>query len=153
MSSLKPSSAPTGFFQTPPTVPPQYAPQSPSHTPYDNDPALLRILALYLPSPLPVQIATDLSTFARKAVAPSILSLTASAETNQPTLHPLDSFGTPNRTDILHTSDAWRRLQDIGIQEGMVALGYQSSPGRSPGQECQNNRRIHQFIKYHLWTA
>src|SRR3984885_5216674 len=153
MSSLKPSSATTGFFQTPPTVPPPCTLQDPSYTPHDNDPALLRILVLSLPSPLPVQIATDLSTFARKAVAPSILSLTASAETNQPTLHPLDSFGVPNRTDILHTSDAWRRLQDIGIQEGMVALGYESSLGASAGAEYQNNRRIHQFVKYHLWTA
>jgi alkylation response protein AidB-like acyl-CoA dehydrogenase len=153
MSSLKPSSATTGFFQTPPTVPPQYAPQDPSYTPNDNDPALPRILALYLPSPLPVQIATDLSTFARKAVTPSILSLTASAETNQPTLHPLDSFGAPNRTDILHTSDAWRRLQDIGIEEGMVAIGYESSPGVSTRAEYKNNCRVHQFTKYHLWTA
>jgi alkylation response protein AidB-like acyl-CoA dehydrogenase len=153
MSSLKPSSATTGFFQTPPTVPPQYTSQERSRTPHDNDLALPRILALYLPSPLPAQIAADLSTFARKAVAPSVLALTASAEINQPTLHPLDSFGTPNRTDALHTSDAWRRLQNIGIEEGMVAIGYESSPGASAGAEYRINRRIHQFVKYHLWAA
>jgi alkylation response protein AidB-like acyl-CoA dehydrogenase len=95
----------------------------------------------------------DLSTFARKAVAPSLLSVTVSAETNQPTLHPLDSFGAPNRTDILHTSDAWRRLQEIGIEEGMVAIGYETSPGVSARAEDKNNHRIHQFVKYHLWTA
>src|ERR1700722_12837317 len=110
MSSLKPSSATAGFFQTPPTVPPQYAPQDPSHTLNDNDPALPRILALYLPAP---------------------------PETNQPTLHPLDPFGAPNRTDILHTSDAWLRLQDIGIEEGMVAIGYESSSGVSAGAGSQ----------------
>jgi alkylation response protein AidB-like acyl-CoA dehydrogenase len=35
----------------------------------------------------------------------------------------------------------------------MVALGYESSLGVSAGAEYQNNRRIHQFVKYHLWTA
>ena len=31
-----------------------------------------------------------------------------------------------------------------------MALGYESVSAEA---ECQNNRRIHQFVKYHLWTA
>lgn len=151
MSSLTPSSATMGFFQTPPTVPPQCTLSS--HTPEtnvtDTDPALPHILALYLPNPLPSEIAIDLSTFAQKVVSPSVLSLTASAETNPPTLHPLDSFGAQNHADPLHTSDAWRRLQDIGIQEGIVALGYEEPRDKGPSY----NRRVHQFAKYHLWTG
>jgi alkylation response protein AidB-like acyl-CoA dehydrogenase len=120
----------------------------------DTDPALPRILALYLPNPLPTHISADLGTFARKVVSPSILSLTASAETNPPTLHPLDSFGAPNHTDPLHTSDAWRRLQDIGIEEGIVALGYETSEGSGSAEKpTAYNRRIHQFAKYLLWTG
>jgi alkylation response protein AidB-like acyl-CoA dehydrogenase len=151
MSSLNPSSATTGFFQSPPTVPPQYAYQTAEAIDTDTDPALPRILALYLTRNLPTHIPTDLSAFARKVVSPSILSLTASAEINPPTLHPLDSFGAPNQSDPLHTSDAWRRLQDIGIEEGIVALGYETSSSGPAG--AAYNRRIHQFAKYHLWTG
>lgn len=155
MSSLKPSSATTGFFQTPPTVPPQYASQTAQTT--DIDLALPRVLALYLPDPLPTHISSDLSNFARSVLSPSILSLTASAETNPPTLRPHDSFGAPNYTDSLHTSDAWRRLQEIGIEEGIVALGYETSAGAAGSGSTEKltayNRRIYQFAKYHLWTG
>ena len=97
-------------------------------------------------------------------LSPSILSLTASAETTPPTLHPLDSFGAPNHTNPLHTSAAWRSLQDIGIAEGIVALSYSArprhadsskadKPGPSTGLAEEYNRRIHHFAKYHLWTG
>lgn len=105
---------------------------------------------LYLPHTLPAGIATDLSAFARKAVSPAVLGLAAAADTFPPTHHPLDSFGARNQVDALHTSDAWRRLQDLGIQEGIVALGFEDdNNGRAP----THNRRIYQFAKCHLWMG
>ena len=43
------------------------------------------------------------------------------------------------------TSEGWRKLQDLGIAEGMVAIGYENQFGAYS--------RLYQFLKYHLWTA
>ena len=105
-----------------------------------------------------------MTRFARRVLSPALLALTASAETHPPTLHPLTTFGGPNTTDPLHTSAAWQALKAVGVEEGIVALGYDegndglSEEGlagtRGAGAKNNNsNRRIHQFAKYHLWTG
>ena len=43
------------------------------------------------------------------------------------------------------TSEGWRKLQDLGIAEGIVAIGYENQFGAYS--------RLYQFLKYHLWTA
>lgn len=71
----------------------------------------------------------------------------ADAEKNLPYLKPLTSFGEENRDDPLVTSEGWRRLQEIGIQEGIVALAYERNDNEGW------NPRISQFVKYHIWSG
>ncbi|OAX79968.1 hypothetical protein ACJ72_05707 [Emergomyces africanus] len=141
---MEPSSATKGFFQTSPVIPPQYL----------EDAALRRIISLYLPSPTPSSIEEDLSRFSRLVLSRSHMALAADAERNQPYLRPLNTFGVENRQDPLVTSEGWRKLQAVGIEEGIVGLAYenaQSQTGENPG--LQWNNRAYQFIKHYLWTA
>jgi alkylation response protein AidB-like acyl-CoA dehydrogenase len=133
---MEPSSSTKGFFQARPVIPPQYL----------EDRALQRIISLHLPSPTPQAIAEDLSRFSRLVLSRPILSYIADAEKNLPYLKPLTTFGTENKQDPLVTSEGWRALQDTGIKEGIVALGYEDNKGRW-------NHRVHQYIKYHLWSG
>ncbi|OKL64660.1 hypothetical protein UA08_00090 [Talaromyces atroroseus] len=132
---MEPSSATKGFFQTKPSIPPQYL----------EDRALQRIISLHLPSPTPPSISEDLLRFSRLVLSKAILASVADAERHTPFLKPLTSFGAENRVDPLVTSEGWRKLQETGIQEGIVALAYET--------ETQCNPRVHQFIKYHIWSG
>ena len=136
------SSATTGFFQQLPSVLPQY------DSSRSDDDILPRILALYLPQPLPPQINDILEKIARDSIAPSTLRHVIDAETNTPTLYALDTFGRENGVDPLHTSNGWQRLKDIGIRAGSVALGY-SLPDGSP---ASFNSRVAQFAVNYLWS-
>jgi alkylation response protein AidB-like acyl-CoA dehydrogenase len=131
------SSSTTGFFQPSPRIPPQY----------EDDVALRRIISIYLPSPLPESIHNDLARLSRVVLSQPMLSYMTDAERNLPSVQPLTAFGMENKVNPLITSEGWRKLQDIGIQEGMVGLGYESPTT----QRC--NLRIYQFVKYHLWMG
>ncbi|EED20465.1 acyl-CoA dehydrogenase, putative [Talaromyces stipitatus ATCC 10500] len=137
---MEPSSSTKGFFQLKPTIPPQYL----------EDRALLRIISLYLPTPLPSTISSDLLRFSKLVLSKPVLGYIADAEKNLPYLKPLTSFGEENRDDPLVTSEGWRRLQEIGIEEGIVALAYEKN---SNGEKAGWNPRIHQFVKYHIWSG
>lgn len=151
MAQLKPSSATSGFFQALPVVPPQYtalsasssSTSSPSIT---DDPVFARVLSLYLPSPIPSEITKHLHDFSRLVLSPSTLRHTVDCETNQPTLHPLTTFGEENKTSPLRTSEGWRALKRIQTAAGVVGYGYPHYTIHSTF-----NRRIHQFATLHLW--
>jgi alkylation response protein AidB-like acyl-CoA dehydrogenase len=68
----------------------------------------------------------------------------SSAETQQPALQGLTAFGRPSAYPLV-TSEGWRALQDIGIEEGMVALGYEGQYGEYA--------RLYHFAKYHLFSG
>ncbi|KAL1953944.1 hypothetical protein VTO42DRAFT_2022 [Malbranchea cinnamomea] len=138
MPVMEPSSATQGFFQTPPTILPQI----------EDDNALRRMVALHLPSPPPSKIQQDLSRFSRLVLSRQVMSHVADAERNLPYVRPLTTFGAENKTDPLVTSEGWRSLQDLGIKEGIVGLGYEK-----PGDGETYNNRIYQYLKYHLWTG
>jgi hypothetical protein len=61
----------------------------------------------------------------------------ADAEKHVPYLKTWDTFG--KRKDELVTTEGWRKLQEIGIQEGMVAIPYENRSGPYS--------RIHHFLK------
>lgn len=136
---MEPSSATKGFFQASPTIPAQFF----------EDSTLRRIISLHLPSPLPPSISDDLSRFSNLVLSKPILSHIADSERNLPYLKPLTTFGEENKQDPLVTSEGWRSLQDVGIQEGIVALGYEDPPGA----KGKWNKRVSQFVKYHLWSG
>lgn len=132
------SSSTKGFFQPKPEIPPQYL----------EDRALRRIISLYLPSPTAQVISEDLLRFSRLVLSKRILGYIADVERNTPFLKPLTSFGIENRDDPLVTGEGWRKLQGIGIREGIVGLAYENE-----GQNNAWNPRVHQFVKYHIWTG
>jgi hypothetical protein len=71
------------------------------------------------------------------AISERVFNYVADAEKNVPYLKTWDTFG--KRKDELVTSEGWRRLQEIGIQEGMVAIPYEQKNGPYS--------RVHQFLK------
>jgi alkylation response protein AidB-like acyl-CoA dehydrogenase len=136
---MEASSSTKGFFQTKPSIPPQFL----------EDRALQRIISLHLPTPTPPSISEDLLRFSRLVLSKTVLGFVADAERNTPFLRPLSSFGVENKEDPLVTSEGWRKLQETGIREGIVALAYEGENG----QKRDWNPRVHQFVKYHIWTG
>lgn len=47
------------------------------------------------------------------------------------------------------TSEGWRRLQEIGIRQGIVATAYE----QNEEVRAQQFARLHQFLQYHLWAG
>ncbi|KFY49589.1 hypothetical protein V496_09900 [Pseudogymnoascus sp. VKM F-4515 (FW-2607)] len=128
-----PSSSTAGFFQERPIVPNQL----------QDDRALQRVLALYLPSEVQQEIYPDLNRFGDVVLSRKVLDWVADSEKNLPYLKTWDTFG--KRRDELITSEGWRNLQDMGIEEGIVAIPFEN--------KHKEFSRVHQFIKYHLWSA
>lgn len=128
-----PSSSSSGFFQSPPRV---------LNQTYD-DVALQRALGLFLPSSVRQEIIPELSAFGDKVLSKQVLHWVADAEKNPPYLRTWDTWG--KRRDELITSEGWRNLQDLGIQEGMVAIGYEN--------KYHEHSRVYHFAKYHLWCG
>jgi alkylation response protein AidB-like acyl-CoA dehydrogenase len=133
---MEASSSTKGFFQPKPVIPPQFL----------EDRALQRIISLHLPSPIPKSISEDLLRFSHLVLSKPILGYIADAEKNTPTIKSHSSFGVENKEDPLVTTEGWRALQDTGIREGIVAIAYE-------GSKDKWNHRIHQYIKYHVWSG
>ena len=128
-----PSSSTDGFFQTPPPVANQLK----------DDIALQRALHLYLPAAIRTEVAPELLAFGEKVLSKPVLDLVADAEKNLPYLKTWDSWG--RRRDELITSEGWRKLSALGIEQGMVSIGYEN--------QFQQFSRPYQFCKYLIWTG
>ena len=132
-TQLKPSSSTDGFFQAPPSVLNQL----------EDDIALQRSLSLFLSQSVRQQVTPEIAAFGDKVFSKPVLDLIADAEKNLPYLKTWDSWG--RRRDELVTSEGWRKLSAIGIQEGMVSIGYEN---------CFSQfSRPYQFCKYLVWTG
>ncbi|KAH0538923.1 hypothetical protein FGG08_004514 [Glutinoglossum americanum] len=129
-----PSSSTAGFFQPPPKLENQF----------EEDIALRRTLALYLPASILSTIQSDFSSFGERVLSCRVLGWVSDAEQNPPFVRTHDTWG--RRKDELVTSEGWKRLQDLGIAEGMVAAGYET------GKFAEFSRVV-QFGKYHLWAG
>ncbi|KAI0116170.1 hypothetical protein F4776DRAFT_312668 [Hypoxylon sp. NC0597] len=147
-----PSSSTKGFFQILPTLEPQYTSEKLSNfasretsQSLSDDPVLARVLRQYLPSEARDQVGASIHKLSRRVLQPSVLQYAVEAEINVPTLHPLTTFGTVNKTDPLHTSEGWKALKAIGVEEGTVAIAY--------NKDITNyNRRVAQFGVNHVWS-
>lgn len=95
---------------------------------------------MYLPTSLQSSLGPDLSRFGGTVLKPNIFRWLADAEVHLPTVQTWDSWG--KRKDELLTSEGWRKLQEIGIAEGMVAIAYEN--------RYAEYSRVYQFLKYHL---
>ena len=128
-----PSSSTDGFFQTPPLVANQL----------NDDIALQRSLRLFLSQSVQKEIYPELFAFGDKVLSKPVLDLVADAEKNLPYLKTWDSWA--RRRDELITSEGWRKLSALGIQEGMASIGYEN--------KYRQFSRPYQFCKYIIWTG
>ncbi|KAI9768091.1 MAG: hypothetical protein M1840_005125 [Geoglossum simile] len=112
---VAPSSSARGFFQSPPRLENQF----------NEDAALRRSLLFYLPMHILSTIHSDFSSFGDRVISRQVLAWVANAEQNPPFVQTHDAWG--RRKDELVTSEGWKSLQDLGIAEGMVAAGYETS--------------------------
>lgn len=128
-----PSSSTEGFFQQPPRILNQLA----------DDAALQRAFTLFLPNQIRTEVLPDFQAFGDKVLSKQVLDWIADAEKNLPYIRPFDAWG--RRHDELVTSEGWRKLSAIGVQEGMVSIGYEN--------EHLQFGRTYQFLKYLVWCG
>ncbi|KAF8859688.1 acyl-CoA dehydrogenase NM domain-like protein [Acephala macrosclerotiorum] len=134
-SPRKASSSNDGFFQVIPILENQF----------HNDPSFQRVLKLFLSQEVVESISQDLSNFGQQVLSKQILDWVTDAERNVPYLKGSgrDAFG--RRTSELIVGEGWRELQKFGIENGVVAAGYEGKHGEYT--------RVAQFLKTQLWTG
>ncbi|KAG4441009.1 hypothetical protein IFR05_003516 [Cadophora sp. M221] len=131
----KPSSSNEGFFQPMPVIKNQF---------YD-DPVYQRVFKFFIPKSILDSVTPELSAFGQEVLSKQILHWVTDAEKNVPYLKGggRDAFG--KKSSELVVTEGWKRLQDFGIQNGIVAAGYEEKYGE--------HTRVVQFMKTHLWTG
>lgn len=118
------------FFQTGPEL----------KTALSRDPVLQAWLRLRLPNAVAGQVQAGLERLSVRA-ADEMPPLAAEAERDPPEHIPYDPWGL--RIDEIRTSWAWRRLEAIAAEEGVVATGYERHEGAFS--------RVHQFLRLYLY--
>ena len=132
-TAQKPSSSTEGFFQNPPILLNQCI----------DDLAIQRAIGLFLPDSIRETCSNEIKTLGNKALSKAVFDLVADAEKNLPYVKHWDAWG--RRQDELVTSEGWRKLSAIGVEEGMVAEGYDN--------EYLQFSRTNQFLKYLVWCG
>lgn len=132
-SEPEPSSSTEGFFQTPPIL----------KNPLEDDIALQRSLKLFIPESKRETCAREVEALGDKSLSKPVLDLVADAEKNLPYLKTWDAWG--RRQDELVTSEGWRKLSAIGVEAGMVAMGYEN-------EHLQFSRTLW-CLKYYVWCG
>jgi putative acyl-CoA dehydrogenase len=108
---------------------------------YDDDAMLRSFLRWRLPADMRDGIEPDLRRLGHR-VATDILALAEKAEASPPRHIPFDAWG--RRVDQIETSDAWRELDRISAEEGIVATAFERAHG--------SLSRIHQFARLYLFA-
>lgn len=90
---------------------------------------ILTTIQIFLPDRLSSEISPDLERFGCEVLSKDVFSYVASAEKTPPYLSGsgYDAFG--HRTNHLVTSEGWKKLLNIGHQEGIVAIAYENEHG------------------------
>jgi alkylation response protein AidB-like acyl-CoA dehydrogenase len=109
---------------------------------YTSDALLRSYLKHRLPAEALEAVEPDLQRFGER-VATEILALGNVAESDPPQHVPYDAWG--RRIDDIVVSDAWRALDRVSAEEGLVAIGYERRFGASS--------RIYQMAKLYLFHA
>ncbi len=118
------------FFQTGPLLANQW----------DADRVLRSILKRKLTPQVYASIEKDLRRFGER-VATDLLEMSIAAEKSKPRLIQFDPWG--RRIDWIETSQAWKDLDSVSAQEGIVAMGYE--------REFGSLSRLVQFAKLYLF--
>lgn len=107
---------------------------------YLEDRVLQEFLARTLPPELFHALRPGLEDLGHRAVN-DIALLGDAAEAQPPRLVPFDAWG--RRSDQIIVSTAWKELERISAEEGLVAIGYER-------KEAEFSR-LHQFIRLYLF--
>jgi len=129
MSDPPPSSAYTGFLQTPPTL----------HNPYTADHLLRRVLTRRLGSKLLSELQPEFTALAEDSISKETKWLTDDANRDLPSVVHWDGWGV--RKDELRTSEGWRKLKEFWARSGMMEDFFTRLHG--------SKSRIIGFTKYH----
>jgi alkylation response protein AidB-like acyl-CoA dehydrogenase len=108
--------------------------------PFAADPLLQAYLRWRLPSDLQEDLAPGLLAFGGRMLE-EVQDLGLQAEAHPPRHVPFGPWG--DRIDQIELSGAWKRLQDIAAEEGLVALAYERADGEFS--------RLHQFARLYLF--
>src|SRR5262249_32942872 len=107
---------------------------------YDED----RVLRAYLGWKLPANVLSDIEPGLRRLGERAVGDIFAygnAAEAKPPRHIPYDPWG--RRGDRIEVSDAWKELERISVEEGIVATAYERRHGTWS--------RIHQFARLYLY--
>jgi alkylation response protein AidB-like acyl-CoA dehydrogenase len=107
---------------------------------YETDLLLRSYLRWRLPSPMLARIEPGLHHLGERA-ATDLLALGEAAEAEPPRHVPYDPWG--RRVDDIVVGDAWRALDRVSAQEGIVATAYERADGALS--------RVHQMARLHLF--
>lgn len=107
---------------------------------YEDDALLRAYLHWRLPAAVRAAIAPGLAHLGARA-ATDLLALGEAAEAAPPRHVPFDAWG--RRVDRIEVSDAWRALDRVSAEEGLVAIAYERAHG--PWS------RVHQMAKLYLF--
>jgi len=121
----------SAFYQQGPTLANQYT----------DDPLLEQLLRHRLPASVFEEIRHGLTTLGGRAVT-EIAAAGEAAEADPPRHVPYDAWG--RRVDRIETPAAWRTLERIAVEEGLVATAYERRHG--PWS------RVHQFARFYLYA-
>ncbi|KAJ9154706.1 Acyl-CoA dehydrogenase/oxidase C-terminal [Coniochaeta hoffmannii] len=132
---MESSGANKGFFQQQPTLKNQL---------YD-DAVLQRVIKLFLPPSVLKTVEPDFARFGDDVLSPAVFDWITDAERNLPYIRGSgrDAFG--KLKSELVVTEGWRKLQDFGIQNGVIAVNYDT--------DHQQFSRLVQCVRLHLWEA
>lgn len=87
----------------------------------------------------------ELAKFGDEVLSPAIFDWVTDAERNLPYIrgNGRDAFGKPKSELVV--AEGWRKLQDFGIRNGVVAFNYDT--------DHQQFSRLIQCVRLHLWEA
>jgi putative acyl-CoA dehydrogenase len=108
--------------------------------PFTSDPLLQAFLHWRLPADLQESLAPGLLAFSQRVVG-EVRPLGREAEAHPPRHVPFDGWGA--RIDRIEVNPAWKRLQDISAEEGLVSIPYTRSAG--------SFSRLHQFSRLYMF--
>jgi len=118
------------FYQSPPRLGNQFT----------DDRALRSLLARLMPADVRAEVEPDLERFGARVVG-DIARLGDAAEAQPPVHVPFDAWG--RRVDRIDTSDAWRALDRVSAEEGIVAAAYERRYGAMS--------RVGQLVRLYLF--
>jgi hypothetical protein len=118
--------------------------------PFSCDTTLQDILKTKLSNKVFNNVSKPLEKFAHRCIT-EVKELGDQAEAQQPKLHQFDAW--QRRIDQIETCPAWKKLNQISAEEGLVSIGYQRKPSKLNATGYGQYARLVQFTKLYLFDS